>query len=161
MDFAKFAIDTAIKFARRSRIDENTAASIAGEIATKLIKQVNDDDQRCRIFITVVRTRLLTDVIDELKVYGPTTNALRQRARRRAKNNTIKEQPDEILVHVPHREHFNHVDFLDQFERDPELLKYVVLVAAGYNQTELINKYGYTRKKITQLKERFEDVRQN
>jgi hypothetical protein len=161
VDFAAFAIDTAIKYARRSNIDEDTAASIAGEIATKLIQKTIDDDQRCRVFITVVRKRLLTEVIDELKIFGPTTNALRQRARRNAKKSPLKQESVEVLAHVPHKEYFNHVDFLEQFERDPELLKYVVLVAAGYTQTELITKYGYTRKQITQLKERFEDVRQN
>jgi hypothetical protein len=156
--FADFALHSAIKLAKKSQIDQDTAASIAGELAVKIIKRFDSDVDRYRMFVSIIRRRLVADTIDELRVFGPTSGALRLRKFRREQKQTVRRESSEILTRVTHRPRYDHVAFMDQFERDPELLQYVLLVAAGYTQKDLIQDFGYTRTQINKLKERFEDV---
>lgn len=163
--FANFAIRTAVIYAKHSRIDIDTAASIAGELAVKIIKRFDNDADRYRMFVSIIRKRLVVDVIDELRLFGPSTTALRLRKYRKTSKQTIRRtdydylnDESKILVQITHRPRYDHVAFMDQFEHDSELLQYVLLVAAGYTQTELIQDFGYTRTLINKLKARFEDV---
>ena len=153
-----FAVEVAARVARRCNLDPDTVQSIAGELAVTISAKVDKEEDCFKIFSAVARQQLPARAAAELRVFGPSHAMLRRRRERKQNLPECSREVHEVVLTASKPQRINMTDFLDQFNFDPKLQEYVLLVVAGHTQTELINNFGYTRTQILRFKEKIEDV---
>lgn len=139
-------------------LDPNTVQSVAGELVVTISARVETEEECFKLFSYAVRKKLVSQVVDELTVFGPKTAARRKRRQRQQQQDPLKQWDFNQLPPPASKAGINMVDFIDQFAHDPKLQEFVLLLAAGYTQTELKQDFGYTRKQIENFKGQIADV---
>lgn len=157
---ASYAVEIATKVARRCNLDPDTTQSVAGELVVSVSARVETEEEGFRLFSYAVRHTLISKVVDELRVFGPSTGAMRVRRTRQQKLPEWQRK-DYTLAHPAQKSTHDMVEFLDQFSHDLKLREYVLLVVAGYTQKELIADFGYKLKQIQDLRKKIENVYEN
>lgn len=142
--------------AKRLRIDPDIAVSLGYDYLMDQAKEVTDENVLLTRVNYCIKTRLLADYFDEIRIYGPRSTTLRQRRYRGRIPGAIQQVSPEQLHSVVVRNNTHDFDFLDQL--DSPLQSYALLVLAGYTQTELMNDFGFTRSRLDTLKKELADV---
>lgn len=142
--------------ARRLRIDPDIAESLTYGYLLDANTEVDDVNVLYARVYHLLKTRLLADYYDEIRLYGPKSTTLRQRRFRGQVPGTIQRVSPEYLQAVPSRNITQDYEFLDQLQS--QLQNYALLILAGYTHTELIAEFGYTRTKLDTLKQELSDV---
>ncbi len=157
----RYAIKVATYVAGSTNLDRDTVESIACEHAVRVARRVESEEESFKLLATVLRFQLVAEAVDELRVFGPSSNTQAQARRRRQKSQfSKKREVSDVLPNVSRTKPFNMVDFLDQFNGDEQLKQLVLLMLADYTQKDLIQRFGYTRAQLTHLRERLGNVLQ-
>ncbi len=155
----QYAIKVAVRTARVSNLDVDVAVSIACEHALTQARRVKTESECFKLLATVLQRRLVCDILDEIRVFGPSSiTRLQQKRRNQRKQFSSKRESTDVIPYISRPSKFNMVDFLDQFQGNDDLLQLVTLMLAGYNQSELIQQFGYKRAQLAHLRERLEHV---
>jgi hypothetical protein len=142
--------------ARRLNIDPEIAVSLAYGYLVDIGKEVNDVNTLYAHVYYALKTRLLADFYDEIRVYGPKSTTLRQRRFRGKVPGTVQRASPEHLQAVTVRNITHDFDFLDTLPGP--LQHYVLLTLAGYTHTELITDFGFTRSKLETFRQELSHV---
>lgn len=142
--------------AKRLRIDPDIAVSLGYDYLMDQASEVDDENILLTRVNYCLKTRLLADYFDELRLYGPRSTTQRQHRYRGYVSGAIQRVPPEQMHGVIVRNNTHDFDFLDQL--DSPLQSYALLLLAGYTQTELIAEFGFTRSRLDTLKKDLADV---
>lgn len=142
--------------AKRLRIDPDIAVSLGYDYLLQQAAEVTDENVLLTRVNYCLKTRLLADYYDEIRIYGPRSTTLRQRRYRGHIPGATQQVSPEQLHSVAVRNNTHDFDFLDQLTGP--LQSYALLLLAGYTQTELITEFGFTRSRLETMKKELADV---
>lgn len=151
-----YAKQFAVRTARLYQLDPDVTLSTAYALAVEKAAGATTELDSIRLFAFAARRGLVSAVVDDCCVFGPTLATRRQRRYTKKQGKEYTRVTEEVLTKVQYNDTLPLIDFLDQFSG--RSLQFVLLIIAGYTQTELIQQFGFTRTEINDLKERLQRV---
>lgn len=146
----------AARTAKAYLLDSDVTLSVAYSLAVDVAQRAESELDSIRLFAYTARRGLVSAVVDEGRVFGPSTGTRRQQRYMKKQGKEFTRVPEEVLTGVQYNDALPLIDFLDQFSGRSQ--QFVLLVIAGYTQTELTQTFGFTRTEINDLKERLQRV---
>lgn len=150
------ANETAKAISTKNRLDPDTVLSISNQLVLQAARDSETEVESIFRYKSFAIHRLIPMVLDELRVFGPSCGALRQRTYVHGEiGHTFQRQSSELLKHVQTQTDLTNLEFLDRFgERQQQ---FIIFILAGYTYKELIS-FGFSRHEIKCIVEELENV---